>query len=144
MTGASRRFGSGVPLVFDTSAWVRQRDPSVSEYWQATLAEDLLASCPVVSLEVLAGARDEAAFVDLDTALGALPSAPLTAAVTAAAIGAARALSGSRRLPAADYLIAAAAAERGFGVLHYDRHFDVLAAVLPIESVWVAPAGTIA
>jgi predicted nucleic acid-binding protein len=37
--------------------------------------------------------------------------------------------------PRADYLIAAAAAERGFGVLHRDRHFDTLAAVLGFPSV---------
>ena len=42
---------------------------------------------------------------------------------------------GSRRLPAADYLIAASAAERGFGVLHQDRHFDTLATVLGFPSV---------
>lgn len=40
-----------------------------------------------------------------------------------------------RRLPAIDYLIAAAAADRGFGVLHADGHFDLLAGVLEFESV---------
>ena len=40
-----------------------------------------------------------------------------------------------RRLPVSDYLIAAAAAERGFGVLHVDSHFDLLATVLEFESV---------
>ncbi|HEV3318895.1 MAG TPA: hypothetical protein VG053_04055 [Solirubrobacteraceae bacterium] len=52
-------------------------------------------------------------------------------------------LHGKRRLPAADYLIAAAAAERGAGVLHYDRHFDTLCGVLGIESVWIAEPGSI-
>lgn len=33
--------------------------------------------------------------------------------------------------------------ERGFGVLHYDRHFDTLATVLTFTSQWVAPAGSI-
>ncbi len=42
---------------------------------------------------------------------------------------------GIRRLPAADYLIAAAAAERGFGVLHLDAHYDTLASVLGFVSV---------
>jgi hypothetical protein len=28
-------------------------------------------------------------------------------------------------------------------VLHYDRHFDILATVLPFTSQWVAPAGSI-
>lgn len=44
-------------------------------------------------------------------------------------------LGGRRRIPAVDYLIAAAAAERGFGVLHADKHFALLATVLEFESV---------
>jgi hypothetical protein len=64
-------YGPGVPLMVDTSAWVRQREPDVI----------------------------------------------------------------SRGLPAAGYLIAAAAAERGFGVLHLDAHYDTLASVLGFASV---------
>ena len=128
-------YGPGVPLVADTSAWVRQRDPDVRERWKATLAVGLVAVCPVVALEILASARDEDGFRALDRALAALPQAPVTTSVCAAALGAARELRGSRRLPAADYLIAAAAAERGFGVLHLDGHFDTLASVLGFVSV---------
>jgi len=40
--------------------------------------------------------------------------------------------------------VTAAAAERGIGVLHYDRHFDRLADVLGFRSQWVAPGGSIA
>lgn len=47
---------------FDTSAWNRQRDPSVAPRWQAALTAGLLAICPVVALELLAAARDEDAF----------------------------------------------------------------------------------
>ena len=137
----AKPYGSGVSLVFDTSAWNRQRDPIVSARWQATLAAGLLATCPVVSLELLAAARNEDAFRALDRALSAMPQAPVTRAACDRAIGASRELTGERRLPAADYLIAAAAYERGFGVLHYDRHFDPLCRVLGINSVAVAPFG---
>ncbi|WP_354697447.1 Ribonuclease VapC51 [Paraconexibacter sp. AEG42_29] len=130
-----RPFGSGIPLVVDTSAWARHRDPGVAERWQATLRAGLVASCPVAALEILASARDEAGHAALDGALGALPQAPVTATVCTAALGASRQLRGSRRLPAADYLIAAAAAERGFGVLHLDSHYDTLATVLGFLSV---------
>jgi len=128
-------FGPGVPLVVDTSAWVRQRDPGVVERWKATLVAGLVAVCPVAALEILAGARDEEAFETLGRALAALPQAPVTTTACAAALGAARELRGSRRLPAADYLIAAAAAKRGFGVLHLDAHYDTLASVLGFVSV---------
>ncbi len=136
-------YGSGEPLVFDTSAWNRQRDPAVLARWFATAESDLLVVCPVVALELLASARDEQKFADLDHTLTALPAAHVTRAAGTAALGASRELRGERRIPAADYLIAAAAAERGAGVLHYDHHFDLLCRVLGIKSVWVADPGTI-
>ncbi len=136
-------YGSGGPLVFDTSAWSRQRDPSVFARWSATAESDLLVVCPVVALELLASARDEQKFAELDRTLIGLPTAHVTRSAGQAAIGASRELRGERRIPAADYLIAAAAAERGAGVLHYDSHFDLLCRALGIESVWVAPPGSI-
>ena len=136
MTAAS--FGSGLPLVVDTSAWNRQTEANVQERWKATARARLLVSCPVAVLEILAGARDEREFKTLDAALGALPQAPVTASACRAAIGACNELGARRRIPAADYLIAAAAAERGFGMLHADHHFEMLADVLGFESVPVA------
>jgi hypothetical protein len=66
-------YGSGGLLVFDTSAWNRQRDPAVLPRWLATAESDLLAVCPVVALELLASARDEQKFADLHRTLTALP-----------------------------------------------------------------------
>jgi len=136
-----RPYGSGAPLVVDSSAFARQRDPAIADRWRATVRAGLLGSCPVAALEIMGSARDERDLAELDRALSALPQAPVTASVCAAALSASRALKGSRRLPAADYLIAAAAAERGFGVIHQDRHFDVLATVLGFESVRLAAPG---
>jgi predicted nucleic acid-binding protein len=143
MRNAAEPYGSGVPLVFDTSAWHRRTDPAVLPGWAATRDAGLLAVCPVVALELLAAASDEEAFGDLDRALKALAQAPVTRAAGDAALGASRDLRGERRLPAADYLIAAAAAGRNAAVLHYDRHFDILCRVLGIESVWIAEPGSI-
>jgi predicted nucleic acid-binding protein len=139
----AEHYGSGGMLVFDTSAWTRQREPLVLPRWLASARDNLLAVCPVVALELLASARDEDAFIDLDRTLAALPPAPVTRRTGVAALGASRELRGDRRIPAADYLIAAASAERGAGVLHYDRHFDPLCQVLGIESVWLAKPGSI-
>jgi predicted nucleic acid-binding protein len=136
-------YGSGGLLVFDTSAWNRQHEPAVLSRWLASARANRLAVCPVVALELLASARDETAFAELDRTLGALPAAPVTRSAGAAALGASRELRGERRIPAADYLIAAAAAGCGAGVLHYDRHFDPLCRVLGIESVWVAEPGSV-
>jgi predicted nucleic acid-binding protein len=139
----AEQYGLGGLLVFDTSAWNRQRDPAVLPRWLATTASNLLAVCPVVALELLASARNEQKFTELDRTLASLPAAPVTRNAGAAAIGASRDLQGKRRIPAADYLIAAAAAERGAGVLHYDHHFDPLCQALGIESVWIAERGSI-
>jgi predicted nucleic acid-binding protein len=141
MPRAAEPYGSGAALVFDTSAWNRRTAAAVLPRWALTRDAGLLAVCPVVALELLASARDEDAFRDLDRALAALPQAPVTRAACERALGASRELRGDRRLPAADYLIAAAAAERGFGVLHYDRHFEPLCRALGIASVLIAPRG---
>lgn len=134
----------GPPLVFDTSAWQRQRAPGARPGWLELLDAGRLAVCPVVALELCAAARDEAERARLEAALGTLEAhAPVTEQAGDAARSALRDLGARRRLPAADYLIAAAAAQRGFGVLHYDRHFDSLCEVLGIESVWLAPRGTL-
>lgn len=143
MPDVAEPYGGGAALVFDTSAWNRRTEPGVLPRWAATRDADLLVVCPVVALELLAAARDEGAFDDLDRALQMLAQAPVTRAACQRALGASRELRGERRLPVADYLIAAAAAERGAGVLHYDRHFDPLARALGIESVWIAQLGSI-
>lgn len=143
MRNGAEPYGSGTPLVFDTSAWSRQRDPAVSPRWRSTAEADLLVVCPMVALELMASAPDQDAFLDLDRTFAELPTADVTRGVCASALGASRDLRGRRRLPAADYLIAAAAAGRGCAVLHYDRHFDPLCEALGIESVWIAPPGSI-
>jgi len=143
MPPAAEPYGSGAPLVFDTSAWNRRTDPAVLPRWALTRDGGLLAVCPVVALELLAAARDEAAFRSLDRALRGLLQAPVTRAACERALGASRELVGERRLPAADYLIAAAAAERGFAVLHYDRHFELLCRVLGIDSILIAARGSL-
>ena len=76
-----------------------------------------------------------------------LPLAPVTRAVTDTAFSPLRELAaeggGRHRVPIPDALIAAAAAERGLEVLHYDRHYDTLATVLEFKSRWIAPRGSL-
>jgi predicted nucleic acid-binding protein len=132
---SEQHFGPGIPLVIDSSAWHRQSNAAILPRWQATNDADLLVSCPGGALEILAATRNEKEFSVVDTALAGLPQAPVTVSVGRAALGATRELGARRRVPAVDYLIAAAAAECGFGVLHADRHFDLLATVLEFESV---------
>src|SRR5260221_3031141 len=120
-------FGSGVPLVIDSSAWHRQREPVVHKRWNATNDADLLVSCPVAALEILAGARDEREFELLDQAFGAFLQAPVTASVCRAAQGAMRELGARRRLPAGDYPIAAPAPRPSVGVPYAANDLDTVA-----------------
>jgi predicted nucleic acid-binding protein len=124
-----------LPLVIDTSAWMRHRQPQAASFLDSANELDLLVSCPVAALEVFRTARDEDEFKVLDRHFAALRQAPVTASVCDTALSASRELGARRRIPIPDYLIAAAAAERGFGVLHADKHFDLLATVLEFESV---------
>jgi predicted nucleic acid-binding protein len=131
-------WGSG-PWVADTSAWARASDPAVAPQWR---------TAATVTLELLYDAPDRERVVAVATAVAGLRQAPITRAVTDAAITAVRELAtsgsaGAHRVRVPDALIAAAAADRGLGVLHYDQHYDQLAAVLGFHSQWVAPAGSI-
>jgi predicted nucleic acid-binding protein len=102
-----------------------------------------------VTLELLYDAPDNEQVERVASACSVLRQAPITRTVTDAAILAIRELAsagaaGRHRVRIPDALIAAAAAERGFGVLHYDHHFDRLAEVLAFDSQWVAPPGSLA
>jgi predicted nucleic acid-binding protein len=132
------------PWVADTSAWARASDPEVATAWKQAAREDALIGCPIVTLELLFDAADEDRVERTAIALSAMRQAPITRTVTDAAIWAMRELAaqgsaGAHRVRVPDALIAAAAAERGFGVLHYDHQFDRLAQVLAFHSQWVAP-----
>jgi predicted nucleic acid-binding protein len=136
------------PWVADTSAWARAATPRVAEAWKRSASAGDLVVCPVVTLELLYQARDGEQVERTARACAVLRQAPVTRSVTDAATMAIRDLAsrgaaGAHRVRVPDALIAAAAAARGFGVLHYDRHFDRLAEVLAFESRWVAPPGTL-
>jgi predicted nucleic acid-binding protein len=139
---------AGGPWVADTSAWARAQEPGIAQQWVAAARTGDLVACPIITLELLHDARNRDDVDRIGAALAGLRQAPVTRSVTDAAIGAVRELAGtgangSHRVPTADVLIAAAAADRGFGVLHYDHGFDRLAEVLPFTSQWIAPAGSV-
>lgn len=139
---------SGGPWVADTSAWARAGAPEVAEAWKAAARAGEIVACPIVTLELLYDARDRATVDRVAAGCSALRQAPVTRSVTDAAVLAIRELAaagadGAHRVRVPDALIAAAAAERGFGVLHYDRHFDRLCGPLPFASQWIAPPGTL-
>jgi predicted nucleic acid-binding protein len=140
-------WGAG-PWIADTSAWARAAHPAVAENWKAAATAGELLGCPIVTLELLYDAPDRERVEVVASALAGLRQAPITRIVTDAAISAVRELAargaaGAHRVRVPDALIAAAAAERGFAVLHYDQHFDRLATVLGFRSQWIGAPGSI-
>ena len=137
------------PWVADTSAWARAATREVAPRWRRVVKVGNLVACPPVTMEMIFDAPDRKAVDEVATAMAGFRQATITRSVTDAAIWAmrelaARGAAGAHRVRVPDALVAAAAAERGFGVLHYDRHFDTLATVLSFTSQWVAPPGSIA
>lgn len=144
--GDERPFGGKV-LIADTSAWARASHPLIRDLWAAALRGRQIATCSIVTLELLYSARDaqDLAIVEAEQAL--LRDVPVATSAQRAAIGALRDLAsagpGQHRVPLADALIAAAAQDAGVAVLHYDHHYDRLAEVLNFASIWIAPPGTL-
>jgi len=137
----------GAVLIADPSAWARAQHPAVREAWANGLRAGQIATCSIVTLELLRVPRDLDELLATEAALAQLRDVPVSVSVQRAAIAALRDLAAigplHHRVPIPDVLIAAAAQEGAVGVLHYDRHYDRLAEVLDFESRWLAPAGSL-
>jgi predicted nucleic acid-binding protein len=136
----------GVVLI-DASARSRCRSPDAAARLRAFETSNTVATCPIVTLELLYSAKNAREFAEVELTESQTRPIQLTRSIVQAAIGALRGLSekgdGYHRVKITDALIAAAAAESGADVVHYDRHFDRLSQVLEFESIWLAPAGTL-
>lgn len=139
-------FGGKV-LIADTSARARASHPLVRDLWATALRGRQIATCSIVTLELLYSARDAREFTTIEAEQALLRDVPVAASAQRTAIGALRDLAsegpGQHRVPLADALVAAAAQEAGVDVLHYDHHYDRLAQVLHFTSVWIAPPGAL-
>jgi predicted nucleic acid-binding protein len=144
--GDETPFGGKV-LIADTSARARASHQLVRDLWATALRGRQIATCSIVTLELLYSARDAEEFTTIEAEQALLRDVPVAASAQRAAIGALRDLAsdgpGQHRVPLADALIAAAAQEAGVDVLHYDHHYERLAQVLHFTSVWIAPPGAL-
>jgi len=135
----------GRPYIIDTSAWAQAVLRAVADEWSRAMLAGQLWMTTVVKLELLYSTRDVAEFAQLERRLDDMREAPLDRSAARTAVAAMRELAAvgplHHRVPITDALIAAAAAERGIGVLHYDEHFDRLACVLGFESRWIVERG---
>lgn len=112
------------------------------------LAARKIATCDMVRLELLWTSRDHADFVVMHDKLDSLRNLAIGARVWRRATDVFEQLAATgplhhRSVPLPDLLIAAAAELAEIPVLHYDRHFEVIAAVTGQPVRAIAPLGSL-
>lgn len=117
-------------MLLDKSALVRAEDLP-----DRSLGE--LCLCAITRLEMLQSARSSADYLQIEQELDTFHDLRMNAETIQTAIAAHRELGqkGRHRLPIPDLLIAACAQQHQAAVLHVDRHYDTLAAVLAFEPI---------
>lgn len=130
----------------DTSAISRLRDPAVGTRLVPLLEAGLVARCTPTDLEVGFSSMDTAGHRALRARRATWPLAPMSQAVLDRAVEVQDELvegGQHRAVKLADLLIAAAAEAADLTVLHYDKDFDLIAAVTRQPVEWVVPAGSV-
>ena len=125
-------------ILVDTSGWIEYLRATESSVCQAVegLLDDDVAICDAVSMEVLAGARDERHLGQLRALLARTTVVPTMAADfdEAAALYRVCRRNGETVRKLIDCLIAAVAIRTGSPVLHADRDYAALARHPPLKS----------
>jgi predicted nucleic acid-binding protein len=139
---AGELLASDAPFIADTSAWWRfsSLPTELAVLVKQATGDDRLWITPIVRMEILYSSRSSSEYTAVETELDGFRILRNDRAVADAAMSALGELAehsdGYHRVPLADALIAAAAAEHGgVALLHRDSHFDKLAEVLTFENV---------
>jgi predicted nucleic acid-binding protein/Arc/MetJ family transcription regulator len=130
--------------LIDKSAWVRLGDHLVDPRWPQALLNGSLAVTGVAMIEILVGARSPAEFGVDRRDLESMPRVALNEHVVERALDVQGLMvrAGTHRAPSPSDLVLAACAElNGLIVLHYDKDFDLIAAVTHQPTQWLAPPG---
>jgi predicted nucleic acid-binding protein len=132
----------------DTSAWTaRQRAPAVQAHFDQRVARGQIATCRPVVLELLARAASAVELERRRQSLDVLRDLPVRRREWDRAADVMHELAGvgggRHRLPFADLLVAAAAEVAELPVLHYDRHFELIAEVTGQPVRALAPLGSL-
>ena len=134
-----------VRYLADKSALTRLDQGPVAEELAPRLNLRMVATCPIVDLEMLYSARNAGDHALAASERSRLPSVDIDRTVTdrALAVQSLLAQRGQHRLPIPGLLIAAAAEVNDLVVLHYDADFDRIADVTGQASEWVVPKGSV-
>ena len=126
-------------ILVDSSAWIefiRETGSSVNIAVRTGLVRDDLASCDVVLMEILAGARDESHLRQLQIVMARPQFVPIEPEdyEDAAALYRQCRRGGETVRKLNDCLVGAVAVRVGAPVLHRDADFDVLARHTPVQT----------
>ncbi len=129
----------------DKSALARLHHPPVARRLGPLIVGGLVATAPIIDLEVLYSARSAADYEAILAERRALPSFPLTPEATDRAVEVQHRLAhgGRHRLPLPDLLIAAVADLNDLAILHYDADYDRIAEITGQRCEWVVPRGSL-
>ena len=133
-----------VQYLADTSAW--HWSGRVADRWSELIEADAIALCTPVKLELLYSARGAADYQALEEDLHGFPHLAIDLRVEETALRGQRRLAaqGHHRGPKpVDILIAAVAEIHDVTLLHYDGHFELIAAATGLEAEWLARRGTL-
>ncbi len=131
--------------LLDTSVLTRLGEPTVRDVVEPLAALGRAARAGISDLEIGYSARNEGEWDELLGALDALVLVETTAHHIQRARQVQRLLATKsqrgRKIP--DLLVAAAAEQEGYAVLHYDADFDLIASATGQLCEWVVPPGSI-
>jgi predicted nucleic acid-binding protein len=137
-----------VSYLIDTSAWHRLGNPLVKSRLESLVADDALAICPQIALEILFSARSASDYDRTAINLTGLRQLPTGAGEFARALDVQKQLAHvgglhHRSVTIADLVIAATAELNGVTVLHYDEDFDRVRSITGQSTEWLAPRGSL-
>jgi len=133
-------------ILVDKSAEVRWHEPSVAAVLDPLLQAGALATCAVMDLEILFSARNGPEHTNLARARSGFAYLETSDAILcrAKALQSLLAKRGQHRAASIpDLIICAVAEHHGATVLHYDKDFDLIAKVSPVDARWVVPKGSV-
>jgi predicted nucleic acid-binding protein len=131
-------------VLVDTSAWMQvRRVPQARDLLLAAIERGDAAWCWPVRYELMVDARGSEGIAAVDRMLEGLREIAIDRTVQRGVLSAMREFAdsgshGAHRLPLSDLTVAVAAQISGLDVLHFDRHFERLGALLGIRTPWIA------
>jgi predicted nucleic acid-binding protein len=135
--------GAG-PVLADTSAWLQaRRDPKARDLLLSAVERGDICWCWPVRYELMVDARGPDGIAAVERNLEGMREIAIDRNVQRMVFATMRELAasgshGAHRYPLTDLVVVAAASDSGVGVVHFDRHFELLGDHLGVEAHWIS------